>query len=176
MNSLSWNCRGLGNPRLVKALHDMVRRWKPQIVFLMETKSKIKRMERIKNRIGFANGLIVPSRGRSGGMAMFWIQEVNLDINSYSGNHIDAIVREIDGNFLWRITGFYGHPETHHRYESWRLLAFLHSQFQLPWLCLGDFNEILSISEKEGGVTPSQQQMEGFRNVVNFCEFVDLGY
>ena len=118
MNSLSWNCRGLGNPRSVRALHDMVRRWKPQIVFLMETKSKIKRMERIKNIIGFANGLTVPSSGRSGGLAMFWTREVNLDINSYSGNHIDAIVRESDGNFLWRITGFYGHPETHRRYES----------------------------------------------------------
>ena len=103
MNSLSWNCRGLGNPRSVRALHDMVRRWKPQIVFLMETKSKIKRMERIKNIIGFANGLSVPSSGRSGGLAMFWTREVNLDINSYSGNHIDAIVRESDGNFLWRI-------------------------------------------------------------------------
>ena len=66
MNSLSWNCRGLGNPRSVRALHDLVRRWKPKIVFLMETKSKIKRMEKIKNRIGFANGLIVPNRGRSG--------------------------------------------------------------------------------------------------------------
>ena len=107
-------------------------------------------MERIKNRIGFANGLTVPSSGRSGGLAMFWTREVNLDINSYSGNHIDAIVRESDGNFLWRITGFYGYLETHCRYESWRLLAFLHSQFQLPWLCLGDFNEILSISEKRG--------------------------
>ena len=84
----------------------------------METKSKVKRMEKIKNRIGFANGLIVPSRGRSGGVALFWTQEVNLDINSYSGNHIDTIVRETEGNFQWRITSVYGHPKTHRKYES----------------------------------------------------------
>ena len=113
VNSLSWNCRGLGNPRSVRALHNLVRHWKPKIVFLMETKSKIKWMEKIKNRIGFANGLIVPSRGRSGGVAMFWTRDVNLNINSYSGNHIDAIVRETEENFQWRITGFYGHPDTH---------------------------------------------------------------
>ena len=171
MNPLSWNCRGLVNPRSVRALHDMVRHWKPKIVFLMETKSKVKRMEKIKNWIAFANGLTVPSRGRSGGVAMFWTRDVNLDINSYSGNHIDTIVRETEDNFQWRITGFYGHPKTHRRYESWHLLAFLHSQFQLPWLCLGNFNEILSTNEKEGGVTRPQNQMEGFRNVVNFCEF-----
>ncbi|KAL0004281.1 hypothetical protein SO802_011842 [Lithocarpus litseifolius] len=154
----------------------MVRRWKPKIVFLMETKSKAKRMEKIKNRIGFANGLIVPSRGRSGGVAMLWTRDVFLDISSYSGNHIDAVVRDLESNLLWRITGFYGYPETHRRYESWRLLAFLHNQFQLPWLCIGDFNEILSINEKQGGITRSQQQMEGFRNIVNFCGFRDLGY
>ena len=142
----------------------------------METKSKVKRMDKIKNRIGFANGLIVPSRGHSGGVALLWTREVNLDINSYSGSHIDAIFKESEGNFQWRITGFYGHSETHRRYESWRLLAFLHSQFQLPWLCLGDFSEILLVNEKVGGITRPQQQMESFRNVVNFCSFLDLGY
>lgn len=89
----------------------MVRRWKPKIVFLMETKLKVKWMEKIKNRIG--NGLIVPSRSQSGGVALLWTREVNLDINSFSGNHIDAIVRETKCNSMWRIIGFYGHSETH---------------------------------------------------------------
>ena len=98
MIPLSWNCRGLGNPRSVRALHIMVQRWKPDIVFLMETKSKVNRMEKIKNRIGFANGLIVPSRGRSGGLALFWNCGISLDIKSYSGNHIDAFVMETDNS------------------------------------------------------------------------------
>ena len=68
MNPISWNYRGLGNPWSVKALHDLVQRWNPKIVFLMETKSRKNRVERIKNRIGFANGLIVPIVGRSGGI------------------------------------------------------------------------------------------------------------
>ena len=176
MIPLSWNCRGLGNPRSVRALHIMVQRWKPDIVFLMETKSKVNRMEKIKNRIGFANGLIVPSRGRSGGLALFWNRGINLEIKSYSGNHIDAFVWETNNSSTWRITGFYGHPETHKRYDSWRLLSFLHSQYQLPWLCLGDFNEILSMHEKSGGPVRSQHQMDGFRNIINFCGFSDLGY
>ena len=70
MNPISWNCRGLGNPRSVRMLQNLVRCWNPKIVFLMETKTRKNRMERIKNRIGFANGLIVPSVGRSGGIAL----------------------------------------------------------------------------------------------------------
>ena len=82
----------------------------------METKSKVKRMEKIKNRVGFANGLNVPSRGRSGGVALLWTREINLKIKSFTGNHIDAIVRETENNSKWRIIVFNGHPETHRRY------------------------------------------------------------
>ena len=46
----------------------------------------------------------------------------------------------------------------------------------MSWVCLGDFNEILSNSEKWGGPERPQQQMEGFRRVVNGCGFIDLGY
>ena len=66
----------------------------------METKSKVKRMERIKNRVGFANGLIVPSRGRSGGVALFWTREINLEIKSFSRNYIDTFVREADNSSI----------------------------------------------------------------------------
>ena len=71
MRAISWNYQGLGNPRSVRALHDLVRCWNPKIVFLMEIKSKKNRMESIKNRIGFSNGLIVPNVGRIGGIALF---------------------------------------------------------------------------------------------------------
>ncbi|KAL0012555.1 hypothetical protein SO802_007663 [Lithocarpus litseifolius] len=47
---------------------------------------------------------------------------------------------------------------------------------KLPWICFGDFNEILSMEEKLGGLSRSQNQMEKFRNVVNYCGFKDLGY
>ena len=89
---ISWNCRGLGNCRSVKALHDLVRCWNPKIVFLMEIKSKKNRMESIKNRIGFSNGLIVPSVGRSGGIALLWTREISLEVKSYTKFHVDAII------------------------------------------------------------------------------------
>ena len=46
----------------------------------------------------------------------------------------------------------------------------------LPWLCLGDFNEILSNTEKLGGAIRSQQQMDSFRKVVDYCAFQELSY
>ena len=45
----------------------------------------------------------------------------------------------------------------------------------MSWACLGDFNEILSTTEKAGGAERSQQQMEGFREAINICGFQDMG-
>ncbi|XP_050249071.1 uncharacterized protein LOC126696357 [Quercus robur] len=94
----------------------------------------------------------------------------------YSRNYIHAIISEQVSGFKWRITGFYGNPETHKRQESWDELAALNRKFQLPWLCYGDFNEILSRGEKMGGAPRPQRQMDGFWEMVNACGFKDLGY
>ena len=46
----------------------------------------------------------------------------------------------------------------------------------LPWLCMGDFNEITRQSEKLGGSIRSQAQMQLFRDVIDECGFMDLGF
>lgn len=38
MSILSWNCRGLGNPRSVRDLHLLVKEKRPNLLFLMEQK------------------------------------------------------------------------------------------------------------------------------------------
>ena len=153
-----------------------MRQWAPKIVFLSETKVKTKRMERIRDWIRFANGLFIPSCGPSGGLVLLWTREIDLEIKSFGNHHIDAIVTETSLSFKWRITGFYGHPQTHMRQFLWDLLAFLKNQCQLPWICFGDFNEILSMEEKSSGPLRPQGQMDNFRNVVNHCGFKDMGY
>ena len=115
---LGWNCWGLGNLRSVRALRYLVQRWKPKIVFLMETKLKKYQMEKEKFKLGLLNGLIIPRVGRSGGLAMLWDRDVKVEVQSYSGYFIDAFVTDLDFGFQWRITSFYGNPKTHRRKES----------------------------------------------------------
>ena len=56
----------------------------------------------------------------------------NMEVQTYSPNHIDAIISENPGARKWRFTGFYGHPETSRRNESWALLSSLSTRNDLP--------------------------------------------
>ena len=89
----------------------------------------------------------------------------------------DAMVIDpVTGGELWRFTGFYGESRRELRYRSWDLLKYLNTQSASPWLCAGDFNEILDASEQFGGLTRSERQMDGFWDAVDTCGFSDLGF
>ena len=47
---------------------------------------------------------------------------------------------------------------------------------QIPWLCIRDFNEITSSSEKAGGNIRQATQMNRFHKVIHHCAFHDLGF
>ncbi|KAM1467081.1 hypothetical protein ACFX2I_032224 [Malus domestica] len=76
----------------------------------------------------------------------------------------------------WRFTRFYGYPATCDQFKSWRLLKLLVHNDSIPWLCIGDFNEILQVHEQEGGNIRQDRQMEGFQHAVKQCRLVDLGF
>ncbi|XVE53746.1 hypothetical protein DITRI_Ditri03aG0027500 [Diplodiscus trichospermus] len=131
-------------------------------------------MEFLRARWKFKNCLADDAVGRSGSLALLWSDDVSLAIQSFSKNHIDAGVLNDDGLVSWRITGFYGDPITGQRYRSWDLLRTLVGQSSLPWLCMGDFNEIVSSSEKLGGAILPESQMSDFRDVLMDCGSFEL--
>uniref|UniRef100_A0A2N9EK22 CCHC-type domain-containing protein n=1 Tax=Fagus sylvatica TaxID=28930 RepID=A0A2N9EK22_FAGSY len=107
-----------------------------------------------------------------------WSHEEYLEkvtIKSYSSSHIDAIIKE-GSEDAWRLTGIYGALEAQRREETWALLRHLDSRFQLPWCCIGDFNEILKLEEMKGRFARPDRQMRGFRSALDDCGLVDLRY
>ena len=164
MSLLNWNCQELGNQRTVNALKKIIKAQVPNLVFHMETKSNRGWMEYVHDQCEFKNGFFVPSDGASGGLALFWRKEVTVHIQNYTSSHIDAFVDGgVDG--WWHLTCFYGNPKTSRRCESWSLLKSLSNYSQLPWLVIGDFNELVGLS-----------QMARFKEVIDVCGLKDLGF
>jgi exonuclease III len=132
MSILSWNCRGLGNPRTVRELCHLVKYKKPSLVFLMETKLRKQKMEIIHSKLGFTGLLMVDCVGRSGGLALLWSNEYEVVIQNFSQRHISGMVKIMDGGEPWMFTGFYGHPNPSKRHEAWALLSHLGEGISVP--------------------------------------------
>ncbi|XP_031124299.1 uncharacterized protein LOC116026992 [Ipomoea triloba] len=176
MSCLSWNCRGLGNPSTVQVLVDLIHSKKPNIVFLIETFVGLRRLQPIKQRLGYAGLFSVDSIGHRGGLALLWKEGTEVDIKSFSANHIDAEVCLSSGDLKWRFTGFYGCPERVRRSESWNLLKQLAVRNSLPWVVLGDFNDILYPNEKRGGNPQPRRLIEGFSDTVETSGLRDFKF
>ena len=108
-------------------------------------------------------------------MALLWKEEIKVDVQTSSDNHIDVVVdKGMDDT--WQITGFYGNPDFVSREDSWSLIRDLSRCFSLPWVCIGDFNEILRAEEKQGWLDRPERQIQGFRDALDFCSLRDIGY
>jgi exonuclease III len=151
MSILSWNCRGLGNLWTVRDLCRLVKEKRPNMVFLMETMLQTAQLERLKFKLGFDCVFVVDSKGKNGGLALFWYEDFHVTIQNFRRHHINAIVLSEEHNSSWLFTGFYGHPKVNKRKESWALLRHLSTFYDDGWCCVGDFNELLVASEKGGG-------------------------
>lgn len=135
----------------------------------METFIDSNKFQPIKIKLGLTGLFVVDNIGHSGGLALLWKDGTNIDITSYSKNHIDANVRLTGSDKLWRFTGYYGFPDRAQRKKSWQLLKHLASQSSLPWVLMGDCNDILNPEEKRGRCPHPSWLIHGFQEAVNFC-------
>jgi exonuclease III len=154
---------------------DLHRRLRPDVFFLSETHLTKARAVTIKKKLGYDHMIESESDGRSGGLLMLWKKELNVTSFSVHTNYLDIRIDENTAN-AWRITGFYGEPSGERKHLSWDYLRDLHGMYALPWLVIGDFNEILSNSEKEGGNLRPQRCMQQFRDALTHCNLTDLGF
>jgi hypothetical protein len=105
----------------------MVRDKRPNLIFLMETKLRKKKMENVRTKIGLNNMFVVESIGKSGGLTLFWEEECKVEIKNFSHRHINAIVCDQLLNVEWKFTSFYGQPDASKRFEAWNLLKIFGS-------------------------------------------------
>lgn len=159
----------------VQELRVLVKRFRPALLFLSETKIRDNRVRNFVWLLGFYGCFAVSSDGNSGGLALFWLKECYVSLEHYTANVIDVTIKT-DSEKIWRATFVYGEPRTGLRYQFWDLLRFIRKQWSGPWLCVGDFNEVLSRDEHMSKVERGEHQMILFRECLEDCELIDLGF
>ena len=86
-------------------------------MFLSETWSDKKQMEKVRSELEFDGLFIVPNDGRGGGLALLWKSEIAVWVDSFLNYNIDVIVNGCSED-AWRLTGFYEEPKTSRRSEG----------------------------------------------------------
>ncbi|KAA3475478.1 reverse transcriptase [Gossypium australe] len=133
-------------------------------------------MELVRLKCGFENGIDIGAMGSRGGLPLGWKGNSLVSLKSLSPFHVDVEIQDNDCGAKWRLTGFYGNPDERGRRESWNLLRQLSGDHNIPWIVLGDFNNIASSFEKRGGLLRSERQMLDFRTALEECNLIDLGF
>ncbi|XP_060968346.1 uncharacterized protein LOC133035920 [Cannabis sativa] len=170
---LSWNCRGLGPTQNIQFLKELVAQKMPKVIFLCETLCNKEKTEFLCRSLEYEGCFVVEATGRSGGLALFWKNEDEVTIDSFSTNHIDSLVH-FEGYGKFHFTGLYGEPNHSLRRNTWQLLRTLFARSKEAWCIMGDFNNVLHHSEKIGGKPYPTWLIEGFQEVTQQCGLIDL--
>uniref|UniRef100_A0A803NMB3 Reverse transcriptase domain-containing protein n=1 Tax=Cannabis sativa TaxID=3483 RepID=A0A803NMB3_CANSA len=176
MKILSWNARGLGNPNAFRHLRLLVQQQSPHVLFLMETKLPSNSISRFRQSLHFNNGIESPRVGMSGGLLLLWQDGIDVTLLHYGLTYFDCYLKNGSDPCL-HFTAFYGSPHAQNKEASWTLLQRLDDVAPtLPWLTIGDFNEINSNSNKSGGSLRNEKQMETFRKVLDHCSLHETSF
>lgn len=114
--------------------------------------------------------------GIARGLAVWWKHGIDIEIINSCQYWIDAIVKEVSKNFEARCTWMYGTPYQLEKATFWESMSDFDRKDGLPWLVIGDLNEVLWQKEKEGGARWNPRRKRYLLDFMNFNNLLDLGY
>ena len=173
MKCFYWNLRGLANSPTKLATKKLLAKYKPDIYFLAEPWMHISNLsQRWLNNLGLK---VFAVNDRHNLLPNLWclcksnISPTLLDINDQSISiKIDVAGKDFG------VTAVYASTCYIRRRSLWASITHLHSQHDLPWSCIGDFNTILGAHEQRSHYSPSRLAMEEFQQWFDTNNFIHL--
>lgn len=77
------------------------------MIFLFETKMKDHMIDGVRRHMGYSHGFHIPSVGRAGGLSLWWLEKLNVNIFFFSKHVIDICICLEDSSFWVRVTFVY---------------------------------------------------------------------
>lgn len=135
----------MGNPLTVQRLRELKKSINPDIIFLMEMKNLNEFVLEKFEQLGYEyHDLVPPSGHGAGGTVLFRKQEMDANPNFFD-TYIEYEGKPFFASFV------YGDNDRVKRKHLWNHLVNLSELRDSPWFITGDFNDLLSQNEKDGG-------------------------
>ena len=89
---------------------------------------------------------------------------------------IHIVVKVQNSNSNWLFTVVYASPRSAERHILWNNLMKVVELHNMPWIIVGDFNEPLMKDDKFGGRVMSVSRSLLFKECLNKCSMIDIGF
>ncbi|KAG8494050.1 hypothetical protein CXB51_011564 [Gossypium anomalum] len=142
---------GNASSKFIRVFHEYNREHKPDLISLMETRVSGIKADSIIVKLSFQYSHRVEAVGFSGGIWIGWKESICVEILK---NHSQFVLVRISGTFFSKpllVTFVYASPNQSKRRILWKVLQRTIPADGTPWMAIGDFNVILSPTEKRGG-------------------------
>ncbi|XP_061366923.1 uncharacterized protein LOC133310054 [Gastrolobium bilobum] len=174
MSLLSWNCRGAAKSNLGRTLKMIVDKHVFCMVVLMETRTSNVKSKSLMKKLRFDQIFVEEAVGFSGGIWAIWGSNcVTVQRISQSSQFLHMkVLMNNSREFL--CTAVYASPRDVERHVMWDDISHISNSINVPWIMLGDFNDIRSSNEKKGGSFPDSARCSRFSDFLNSFHVEDL--
>ncbi|XP_023884843.1 uncharacterized protein LOC111997036 [Quercus suber] len=115
--------------------------------------------------------------GYAGGLWLLWNSDrVEVSLISKIEQEIHVTVKVCASDFSWIFFAVYASPRFEERSILWNNLSALAELHNMAWVIAGEFNEPLVEDDKFGGRTVSMNRSLQFKDCLDKCNMVDLGF
>ncbi|KAJ6292418.1 hypothetical protein OIU78_024565 [Salix suchowensis] len=169
----TWNVRGAGKVKCASTIKDFKKVYAIDVFAVLEPRISGSKALNVATNLGFSHYHIVDATGFSGGVWLLWNgSSVSLQVIAHASQSITALVHV--RNKCWLLTVVYANPNPRIRESLWTYFDGLAKASNLPWLVMGDFNDISCASEKCGGNFDSGGS--AFVDWISRNQLIDLGF
>ncbi|KAK9939901.1 hypothetical protein M0R45_016581 [Rubus argutus] len=172
--TIFWNARGAGGEKFRYSIVDLIKLHPVDILAICEPKVQFVKASKTLLSLGFNEYEIFEANGFSGGIWLLWnSNKLHVDVID---NMFQAITIKVSlhGGPSWILSTLYASPTSTVRSMLWNYLDNLMLAHPVPWLFIGDFNELYSGADKNFGTMAGR--IGGLKRWVDRNALIDLGF
>lgn len=174
---LSWNIRGLNSKGKQRYLREKLKKEKPSVMILQETKISVQQIEElmVRNKMHY-EVMGQDAIGSAGGIAILWNpDDIILGCWTSMSRILTGLGRIVGTKEKVVISGVYG-PSSPGEKENFlnNIQSIRRLYLDVDWIIGGDFNLIRSLEEKKGGIRKTDHLMEKFNALIDDLRLVDI--
>lgn len=170
---LSWNIRGAQNSNSKRHLKDLIQRFNPTFLSILETHTPFANLSAFWNNNGYTPIHVIEASGHSGGIWLLKQSASNITSSVLHINQYSITFSLQRGDATTTCTCVYASPNYTMRPNLWTYLTNISHTINNPWMLIGDFNETLIPSDQRGGIF-NHNRAALFYNFMNNCNLLDL--